>query len=39
MPEFNLKLLQDIHGALVEVKPLVDVGDASHSSSIGKENQ
>jgi hypothetical protein len=29
MPEFNLKLLQDIHGALVEVKPLIDVGDSS----------
>jgi len=28
MPEFNLKLLQDIHSALVEVKPLIDVGDA-----------
>src|SRR6188508_415621 len=28
MPEFNLKLLQDIHSALVEVRPLIDVGDA-----------
>ena len=28
MPEFNMKLLQDIHSALVEVRPLVDVGDA-----------
>jgi hypothetical protein len=28
MPEFNLKLLHDIHAALVEVKPLIDVGDA-----------
>jgi hypothetical protein len=28
MPEFNLKLLQDIHSALIEVKPLIDVGDA-----------
>src|ERR1700719_2810311 len=28
MPEFNLKLLQDIHTALVEVRPLIDVGDA-----------
>src|ERR1041385_9248436 len=27
MPEFNLRLLQDIHAALVEVKPLIDVGD------------
>jgi hypothetical protein len=28
MPEFNLKLLQDIHTALLEVRPLIDVGDA-----------
>ena len=28
MPEFNLKLLQDIHTALVEVRPLIDVGNA-----------
>ena len=28
MPEFNMKLLTDIHQALVEVKPLIDVGDA-----------
>lgn len=28
MPEFNLKLLQDIHQALIEVRPLIDVGDA-----------
>jgi hypothetical protein len=28
MPEFNMKLLQDIHQALVEVRPLIDVGDA-----------
>jgi hypothetical protein len=27
MPEFNMKLLQDIHQALIEVKPLIDVGD------------
>jgi hypothetical protein len=27
MPQFNLQLLQDIQGALVEVKPLIDVGD------------
>src|SRR5213596_4345620 len=27
MPEFNLKLLQDIHTALVEVRPLIDVGN------------
>jgi len=28
MPEYNQKLLQDIQGALVEVKPLIDVGQA-----------
>jgi hypothetical protein len=28
MPEFNLKLLQDIHSALVEVRPLIDVGNS-----------
>jgi hypothetical protein len=28
MPEFNLKLLQDIHASLVEVRPLIDVGNA-----------
>jgi hypothetical protein len=28
MPEFNLKLLQDIRAALIEVRPLIDVGDA-----------
>ncbi|MEP6938056.1 MAG: hypothetical protein ABI871_08305 [Chthoniobacterales bacterium] len=28
MPEFNMKLLQDIQSALVEVKPLIDVADA-----------
>ena len=27
MPEFNLKLLQDIQTALNEVRPLIDVGD------------
>ena len=27
MPEFNTPLLQDIRGALVEVKPLIDVGN------------
>ena len=27
MPEFNLKLLDDIRAALVEVKPLIDVGN------------
>ena len=29
MPEFNLKLLQDIQTALVEVRPLIDVGEAA----------
>ncbi|CAN5150475.1 hypothetical protein BH20VER2_BH20VER2_07820 [soil metagenome] len=34
MPEFNLKLLQDIRAALGEVRPLIDVGDAqiTHAS-------
>lgn len=27
MPEFNMKLLQDIQAALVEVRPLIDVAD------------
>jgi hypothetical protein len=27
MPEYNMKLLQDIQSALVEVRPLIDVGD------------
>ena len=26
MPEFNMDLLKQIHGALVEVKPMIDVG-------------
>lgn len=29
MPEFNLKLLQDIQTALGEVRPLIDVGEAA----------
>ena len=29
MPEFNLKLLQDIQAALVEVRPLIEVGEAA----------
>src|SRR4051812_46192220 len=32
MPEFNLKLLQDIQSALTEVKPMIDVGDAPISA-------
>ena len=40
MPEFNLKLLQDIHGALIEVRPLVDVSDARISAaSVKKINE
>jgi hypothetical protein len=40
MPEFNLKLLQDIHAALVEVKPLIDVGNAHISpDSVKKINE
>jgi hypothetical protein len=40
MPEFNLKLLQDIHAALREVRPMVDVGDAKISAaSVKKINE
>jgi hypothetical protein len=40
MPEFNLKLIQDIHAALIEVRPLVDVGDAHISpASVKKINE
>src|SRR6187200_1778143 len=40
MPEFNLKLLQDIHGALSEVRPLVDVGNAPiPAASVKKINE
>src|SRR5205085_2966950 len=40
MPEFNLKLLQDIQGALVEVRPLIDVGEAHISpASVKKINE
>src|SRR3979411_3329522 len=40
MPEFNLKLLQDIHAALIEVRPLIDVGDARISAeSVKKINE
>ena len=33
MPEYNMKLLQDIQSALVEVRPLIDVGDGTISPS------
>src|SRR5450631_3253636 len=40
MPEFNLKLLQDIHGALIEVRPLIDVGEEHISpASVKKINE
>src|SRR5436190_13295508 len=40
MPEFNLKLLQEIQGALVEVRPLIDVGDARiPAASVKKINE
>ncbi len=32
MPEFNMKLLQDIQAALGEVRPLIDVGDTRISA-------
>jgi hypothetical protein len=31
MPEYNMKLLQDIQSALVEVRPLIDVGEGTIS--------
>jgi hypothetical protein len=40
MPEFNMPLLKDIHGALVEVKPLIDVGSQGISpQSVRKINE
>ncbi len=40
MPEFNMQLLKDIHGALVEVKPLIDVGSQHISpESVRKINE
>src|SRR3982750_1717673 len=36
MPEFNLKLLQEIQGALLEVKPLIDVESSIPPASIKK---
>ena len=40
MPEFNTPLLQNIHGALVQVKPLIDVGDKRISpESVKKINE
>jgi hypothetical protein len=39
MPEFNLKLLQEIHAALVEVRPLIDVGNGQiPAASVKKIN-
>ena len=39
MPEFNLSIIREIQGALVEVKPLIDVGTARISSvSVKKIN-
>jgi hypothetical protein len=40
MPEFNLKLLEDIHRALKEVRPLIDVGASNISLvSVKKINE
>src|SRR5713226_8889744 len=40
MPEYNLRLLLDINAALLEVKPLIDVGDAHISpASVKKINE
>lgn len=40
MPEYNMKLLQDIQSALVEVQPLIDVGrDPISSNSVKRINE
>jgi hypothetical protein len=40
MPEYNMKLLQDIQSALVEVRPLIDVGAAPISpNSVKRINE
>ncbi len=40
MPEFNQKLLQDIRAALVEVRPLIDVGETPISpESVRRVNE
>src|SRR3989454_3269791 len=40
MPEYNLRLLQDIQDALVEVKPLINIGNARISGeSVKKVNE
>ena len=40
MPEFNLKLIQDIQAALVEVRPLIDASDAHiPAESVKRINQ
>src|ERR1022692_1300480 len=40
MPEYNMPLIQDIQGALVEVRPLIDVGDTRISvESVKRINQ
>src|SRR3979411_2969790 len=40
MPEFNLPILQDIRAALIEVRPLIDIGNARISAeSVKKVNE
>ena len=40
MPEFDLAIIREIQGALVEVKPLIDVGNAHISpESVKKINE
>ncbi len=40
MPEFNLPIIRQIHDALVEVKPLIDVGDRRiPAESVKKVNE
>jgi hypothetical protein len=39
MPQFNMQLLKDIHGALVEVKPLVDGPHTISPAAVRKINE
>ena len=39
MPEFNMPVVQEIQGALVEVRPLIDAGNDQISPDVGEEDQ
>jgi hypothetical protein len=39
MPEFNIPLLGQIRGALVEVKPLIDVDKPISAASVKRVNE